>query len=95
MEAPVRSDYPAGSAGQKQYNAAVVKYKKYIKDLQDNANNTELNYAPIIPLVFQPILVLVTYKPRLGLSTPQQRLLKEALSVGITMTSFLQQLAWV
>ena len=48
MEAPVRSDYPAGSAGQKQYNAAVVKYKKYIKDLQDNANNTELNYAPII-----------------------------------------------
>jgi hypothetical protein len=48
MEAPVRGNYPAGSAGQKQYNAAVVKYKKYINSLQDRSNNEDLNYAPII-----------------------------------------------
>jgi hypothetical protein len=48
MEAPVRSNYPAGAAGTKQYNAAVVKYKKYLKDQQATANNVQLNYAPII-----------------------------------------------
>ncbi len=48
MEAPVRENYPAGAAGEKQFKAALVKYKKYIKSLQENVNNTELNYAPII-----------------------------------------------
>jgi hypothetical protein len=48
MEAPVRTDYPAGAAGQKQYNAAVVAYKKWLKSQQDVNNNTDLNYAPII-----------------------------------------------
>lgn len=48
MEAPVRSDYPAGAAGDKQFKAAQVKYKKYLADKKKKEQNTELNYAPIL-----------------------------------------------
>lgn len=48
MEAPVRSDYPKGAAGEKQYKAAQAKYKKYLSDKKTADENTQLNYAPII-----------------------------------------------
>jgi hypothetical protein len=48
MEAPVRGNYPAGAAGQKQYNAAVVKYKKFLESEKAKTNNLDLAYAPIL-----------------------------------------------
>ena len=48
MEAPVRENYPAGAAGQKQFKAAQAKYQKWLNEQQNKTNNTQLNYAPII-----------------------------------------------
>lgn len=48
MKAPVRSDYPKGKEGDKQFKAAQVAYKKYLADKKTREQNTELNYAPII-----------------------------------------------
>jgi hypothetical protein len=48
MEAPVRSDYPKGAAGDKQFKAAQVKYKKFLAEKKKKEQNTDLNYAPII-----------------------------------------------
>jgi hypothetical protein len=48
MKEPKRSDYPAGSAGTKQYNAAKVKYVAWLQEQSNVNNNVQLNYAPII-----------------------------------------------
>ena len=46
MTKPKRKDFPAGKAGDKAFNEALIAYEKYVKE-QEALNNPNLNIAPI------------------------------------------------